>query len=48
MAKIIINDLEPINSETFINDLNHQNSQAIFGGKDPYFDGLINFWHQNS
>ncbi|EFA68522.1 hypothetical protein CEP10_12490 [Cylindrospermopsis raciborskii S07] len=43
MAKIMINDLEPINSETFINDLNNQNSQAIFGGEDPYFDGLINF-----
>ena len=43
MTKIIINDLVPINSETFINDLNNQNSQAIFGGEDPYFDGLINF-----
>ncbi|QNP29513.1 hypothetical protein [Cylindrospermopsis curvispora] len=43
MAKIIIDDLEPINSETFINDLNNHNSQTVFGGEDPYFDGLIKF-----
>jgi hypothetical protein len=43
MAKIIINDLAPINSETFINDLNNHNSQAVFGGENPYFNGLFNF-----
>lgn len=43
MAKIIINDLEPITSQTFINDLDNHNSQTVFGGEYPYFDGLINF-----
>ncbi|BAZ90120.1 hypothetical protein NIES932_16140 [Raphidiopsis curvata NIES-932] len=43
MTKIIINDLVPINSETFINDLNNHNSQAVFGGEDTYFNGLLNF-----
>lgn len=42
MAKIIIVDLHPIDSEEFINEVNHQNSQVIFGGEYGYSSQILN------
>ncbi|WP_016950448.1 hypothetical protein [Anabaena sp. PCC 7108] len=36
MARIIIADLHPLDSEVFINELTSTDSQSVFGGQDNY------------
>lgn len=43
MARIIIADLHPIDSEVFINEVDHQDSQVVFGGEDGYSSQIANF-----
>ncbi|AFZ55759.1 hypothetical protein H6G54_21535 [Anabaena cylindrica FACHB-243] len=43
MARIIIADLHPIDSEAFLNELTNQNSQTVFGGQDDYRPQILDF-----
>ncbi|QYX33783.1 hypothetical protein [Sphaerospermopsis torques-reginae] len=43
MARIIIADLHPMDSEGFINEVNNQDSQAVFGGVDGSSSQILNF-----
>lgn len=43
MARIIIADLHPIDSEVFINEINNQEYQAVFGGVDGSSYQILNF-----
>ncbi|WP_071189059.1 hypothetical protein [Trichormus sp. NMC-1] len=36
MARIIIADLHPLDSEVFLNELTSLDSQSVFGGQDNY------------
>ncbi|MGM3304816.1 hypothetical protein ACSQ6I_02340 [Anabaena sp. WFMT] len=42
MARIIIADLHPINSEVSFNELTNQNSQTVFGGQYDYHPQILN------
>jgi hypothetical protein len=42
MARIIIADLHPIDSEKFINELTNKDSQAVFGGEYNYRPQMLN------
>ncbi|MBD2292462.1 hypothetical protein H6G06_02935 [Anabaena sphaerica FACHB-251] len=43
MARIIIADLHPIDSEVFLKELTNQDYQAVFGGEDKYRPQILNF-----
>ncbi|MFM7371369.1 MAG: hypothetical protein ACKO2Z_26970 [Sphaerospermopsis kisseleviana] len=43
MARIIIADLHPIDSKVFINEINNQEYQAVFGGVDGSSYQILNF-----